>query len=717
MKRRLIALALTVCLILSVAPAALAASIQDFTDVKGHWGYSYIKWGVDEGIFNGMSATEFEPDTGMTRAMFVTTLGRMAEGFDKVTKDAADSKFTDVKAGMWYTQYVNWAAANKIVEGYPDGSFGVDRLITREEMCVVMMNFLTYLEENVENRMGKNTFADKADVSAWAIKGVNVCIGYELIEGMGQNMFKPKETATRAQVAALLSRLELTVESIVSGGPGGTPTHTYGDHTDAVKTKVAASTATVETMVQDALEDVVGSTTLPGGASISSITAAFANDTITVTIPAEVASVSASNVQDYLTILSNQSAASLEAILLANKTTVMDEARAYGDLVEDVTITMGSDVLFTGTYADYLAIYNGAGSDVQKMKDAAALAMSNSLYAADEQGAVDLAMDTAEDVLRTIAAGNDAQIELDMVFTLANTAETNNGDTICNTVDYTICIETEGAAGLSSTVKNAAEKAANAIAGVTYNAATDTFSATVDVSNVSYVKMLRMLAQMDSEFFATLKDTVEDQLFDPATFPNAARTALENEMATSIGNSDPAQVSAAIDAMTPAQKQDAVKTAVEEVLTSNGFGYTYDELAAMDDTDDYGTAFLVDLIRFVETNPVAGFNVDVSELITKAENLVANVGDLSMVETAMNRVNGEITVNGIAATVADLEDLKAILNGAGTDYEKLEDVLDWAESMTGEEISFFDNWGDMEITASATVGGETKNVDLTVILN
>ena len=86
--------------------------IPAFTDVNNHWAKDNMLFVVSRGLLSGTSATTFSPNTGMTRGMFVTALGRLA-GVDPTDYQA--SRFTDVKEDAYYAPYVNWAAKTGVV--------------------------------------------------------------------------------------------------------------------------------------------------------------------------------------------------------------------------------------------------------------------------------------------------------------------------------------------------------------------------------------------------------------------------------------------------------------------------------------------------------------------------------------------------------------------------------------------------------------------------
>ena len=112
------------------APVALP-----FTDVKsGNWFYDAVKYAYAQGLMTGTSATTFAPNGTMNRAMIVTVLYRL----EKSPAVTGASKFTDVLAGQWYSDAVAWAAANKIVNGYDETTFGPMNSVTREQNAAIL---------------------------------------------------------------------------------------------------------------------------------------------------------------------------------------------------------------------------------------------------------------------------------------------------------------------------------------------------------------------------------------------------------------------------------------------------------------------------------------------------------------------------------------------------------------------------------------------------
>lgn len=171
-----------------------------FTDVKeSDWYYDAVMFVVDKGLFQGTGPSAFSPETPMTRAMFVTVLGR-AGGVDAGSYESANS-FTDVPKGQYYTGYVAWAADNGIAFGYPDGGFHPEATITREEMCVLLSRFCRLRGINLNTDTTIPEFSDSASISGWAIADVDAMRQAKIVSGHGDGTFSPQNLCTRAEVA------------------------------------------------------------------------------------------------------------------------------------------------------------------------------------------------------------------------------------------------------------------------------------------------------------------------------------------------------------------------------------------------------------------------------------------------------------------------------------------------------------------------------------
>ena len=182
------------------APVALP-----FTDVKsGNWFYDAVKYAYEQGLMTGTSATTFAPNGTMNRAMIVTVLYRL----EKSPAVTGASKFTDVPAGQWYSDAVAWAAANKIVNGYDETTFGPMNAVTREQMAAILFRYEQYKGlENVTLEENLNRFPDQNKISAYAIPALQWAVGQKIINGNADGTLDPTGTATRAQVAQIFTNL------------------------------------------------------------------------------------------------------------------------------------------------------------------------------------------------------------------------------------------------------------------------------------------------------------------------------------------------------------------------------------------------------------------------------------------------------------------------------------------------------------------------------
>ncbi|HWQ77389.1 MAG TPA: S-layer homology domain-containing protein [Anaerovoracaceae bacterium] len=175
-----------------------------FSDVKaGDWYYDAVEYALENKLFNGTTAKTFSPKTEMTRAMLVTVLYRM-EGRPAVA--GADNSFQDVKSGQWYTDAATWAAANGIVGGYGNGLFGIDNNVSREQMAAILYRYAGYKQHDVTGAADLSAFTDAASVDSWAKPAIQWAGAEGLINGTTAETLTPGGFATRAQVATVLMR-------------------------------------------------------------------------------------------------------------------------------------------------------------------------------------------------------------------------------------------------------------------------------------------------------------------------------------------------------------------------------------------------------------------------------------------------------------------------------------------------------------------------------
>ena len=208
MKQKICALALTVALSTTLFTTPALAAEVSFSDTSAHWAREAISAVVEKGLFQGTSADTFSPNMSMNRGMFVTVLGRFAEGIGCTISGTA--AFDDVSSSAYYAPYVAWASSNGIVQGVGGGLFAPGSDVTREQMCALFVRFLTFMGYPLPAG-GSLDFADAADISSYAVDAVKISVELGLIQGSQSPegmVFRPADSATRAEVATVFLRLD-----------------------------------------------------------------------------------------------------------------------------------------------------------------------------------------------------------------------------------------------------------------------------------------------------------------------------------------------------------------------------------------------------------------------------------------------------------------------------------------------------------------------------
>ena len=212
-------------MVTAVTPSALAAN---FTDTRGHWAENIIDDLADRNIVSGVSEKEFDPDGTVTRAEFLRmALG--AAGIDTQTP-YREGECLDVKKDAWYATSVQSALdkgliPDAMIENFSveivtdetgskavySGRFNAEQPILREEMAYIAQEAYQYSLDkdsigNLENPVDL-TFDDVNMISLWALDGVRHAYANDLVSGMDDDTFHPKETATRAQAATIIHNM------------------------------------------------------------------------------------------------------------------------------------------------------------------------------------------------------------------------------------------------------------------------------------------------------------------------------------------------------------------------------------------------------------------------------------------------------------------------------------------------------------------------------
>ena len=175
-------------------------SALPFTDVNsGAWYYPSVVYVYQNGVMNGMSATTFSPETVLTRAQMVQILYNM-EG----RPTSGSETFSDVDSADWFASAVAWAQKTGLVEGYDATTFGPDDALTRAQAAAILQRYAKYKGESTDGS-GSLNFSDASSVPSWAEAAMRWCVSSGILQGM-DGALNPNGTATRAQIAAIMSR-------------------------------------------------------------------------------------------------------------------------------------------------------------------------------------------------------------------------------------------------------------------------------------------------------------------------------------------------------------------------------------------------------------------------------------------------------------------------------------------------------------------------------
>ena len=175
-----------------------------FTDINSSdWFYSAVETVVTNGLFSGITANTFAPYSTMTRAMFIKVIANL-EGVD--LSEFTISRFSDVTVDMWYAPAVEWAASIGLVSGVGNNRFAPNDNITREQMAVMLYNYIIWKGITLPANIETTSFVDEIQISSWAFEAVMSTQAAGIISGKPGNSFDPKALATRAEAAVIFAR-------------------------------------------------------------------------------------------------------------------------------------------------------------------------------------------------------------------------------------------------------------------------------------------------------------------------------------------------------------------------------------------------------------------------------------------------------------------------------------------------------------------------------
>ena len=184
----------------------------DFTDVKGHWAKDYITYLAARDVISGMTQATFAPNSNITRAQFVQILANLSGADLSSYGDNKASSFSDVSENAWYAKAAAWAADKGIAAGIKnkDGSasFSPDANISRQDMAVMILRYTEKTGGHSLTATSKAAFfSDGSQIADYAKEAVTQLQQAGLLNGKTSSEFAPKNNATRAESAKMISVL------------------------------------------------------------------------------------------------------------------------------------------------------------------------------------------------------------------------------------------------------------------------------------------------------------------------------------------------------------------------------------------------------------------------------------------------------------------------------------------------------------------------------
>lgn len=182
--------------------AASPKKAVSFSDVSDHWAEKYIMFLAEQDVINGYDDDTFRPNNNISRCEFTKVLVTAIPTENK----GLDFYFKDVDREDWFYPYILKAAQAGLING-SDGYFNPNSLITRQDLATIIARAL--LSEEALKTYGEkeNTSNDKNEIAPYALAAINFCIEKGYLKGYEDNTVRPKNPASRAEVATILYRV------------------------------------------------------------------------------------------------------------------------------------------------------------------------------------------------------------------------------------------------------------------------------------------------------------------------------------------------------------------------------------------------------------------------------------------------------------------------------------------------------------------------------
>ena len=200
MKRRFVAVLLSLCLILAFIP--VSAMAVEFDDAQGHWAEAAIDRWSDAGVVSGVGNNDFDPEGEMNRAQAASVFSELLQ----LTDEADISNFTDIPDNAWYAGHIAKCVAAGIMTGTGNNQMEPEATLSREMFFTMFAQAMGIEREETSDVK----FNDSAEASSWAVGYINALANRGFISGMGDGSVEPLSDINRASVMALLNQAIVT---------------------------------------------------------------------------------------------------------------------------------------------------------------------------------------------------------------------------------------------------------------------------------------------------------------------------------------------------------------------------------------------------------------------------------------------------------------------------------------------------------------------------
>lgn len=200
MKRRFVAVLLSLCLILAFIP--VSAMAVEFDDAQGHWAEAAIDRWSDAGVVSGVGNNDFDPEGEMDRAQAASVFSELLQ----LTDEADISNFTDIPDNAWYAGHIAKCVAAGIMTGTGNNQMEPEATLSREMFFTMFAQAMGIEREETSDVQ----FSDAGETSSWAVGYINALANRGFISGMGDGSVEPLSDINRASVMALLNQAIVT---------------------------------------------------------------------------------------------------------------------------------------------------------------------------------------------------------------------------------------------------------------------------------------------------------------------------------------------------------------------------------------------------------------------------------------------------------------------------------------------------------------------------